>query len=260
MSKVLLLYSGWCLHAQYQAVWSGDASRPHLGWVPSLASCRDTVGCIGKLPEPSGVTMGLWSLFLITSKYYQQLNGEWDANPAKVLLEAGGCPVSLNPLSLMLSCHTDRALAGWADWSPAITDMEYWYSHGQFLPLQRSSFPPLFPRSQPQPGAQPPPTVMPLPPGEDKSWAWCSELAVKYTRLLSLQLALGRVLLQTSQGFYSTNNCMRAEGRLKRTCVWWFYRLSSLCWPHPEALAWICFCLRLRKDPFSFFWLFLFLW
>lgn len=85
----------------------------------------------------------------------------------------------------MLSCHTDRALPGWADWSPAITDMECWYSHGQFLPLQRSSFtPPPFSHFWPQPGARPPPTMTPLYPGEDKSWAWCSELTEKSTRLL----------------------------------------------------------------------------
>lgn len=36
------------------------------------------------------------------------------------------------------------------------------------------------------------------------------------------------------------------EGRLRRTCVCWFYRLSSLCWLHPASGAprWISFCLR----------------
>lgn len=132
------------------------------------------------------------------------------------------CP-SQNRLTsdaLLSHWHWQRP-RGWADWSPAITDMEYWYilpgssfhsKEAPFLPSSHVPDPSLVP-SQPRP--------TPLHPGEDKSWAWCSEPAVvKSTRLLSLQLALRRVLLQTSQGFYSTNNCMRGRGEAEKDlCV-----------------------------------------
>lgn len=113
---------------------------------------------------------------------------------------------------------------------------------------------------RPQAGAQPPPTL----PTSCRPCTWGRTSPgrdalrlVKSTRLPSLPLALRRVLFQTSQGFHSTNNCMRARGEAEKDlCVWWFYLLSSLCWPHPQP-AWsfsvdLFLPKTLRKDPFSF--------
>lgn len=104
---------------------------------------------------------------------------------------------------------------------------------------------------RPQPGAQSPPA----PPTSCRPCTWGRTSPgrdalrlVKSTRLLSLPLALGRVLFQTSQGFHSTNNCMRAEGRLKRTCVCGgfisFHHFAGLIPSLPGAFRWISFYIE----------------
>lgn len=112
---------------------------------------------------------------------------------------------------------------GWADWSPAITDMEYWYilpgssfhsKEAPFLPSSHVRDPSLVP-SQPRPGR--PCTRGRTSPGRD---ALSRRRRRNPPGCFSLQLALRRVLLQTSQGFYSTNNCMRGTGEAEKDlCV-----------------------------------------
>lgn len=160
----------------------------------------------------------------------------------------GAVPPLWEPAVICCSLVTLTGLLGWADWSLAITDVEYWYSRRQFLTLPRGCFPPLFSPSRPQPGAQPPLTTqpLPLPPGGGEPWAWCSEIH----RAASDQArSLGESCSRLLRLFTAQTTACGPEGRLRRTCVCWFYRLSSLCWLHhpvPGAPRWISFRLRHR--------------
>lgn len=244
------------------SVW--DAIRRRLGWVSSLASRRDAVGYVGNFLSGWCIYGALDLVF--NNKQIFPATGWRGKMPILPNFCGGrGCPTSLRTsCPLVLSCHTDTAPPGWADWSLAITDMEYWYSHWQFLPLQRGSFPLLFCLSWPQRGAQPPWPATPEPGG-----GWVLGVMLWDSGEIH-QAAFAPARSRESpdpdfSGFVQHRQLHAGpRGGWKGLVCGGFIAFHHFAGLIPSR-AWsltVDFFLpkTLRKDPFSFCWLFLFLW